>query len=107
MAKIAFKIGFEDSPILFSKVHTRTISGTVKNGSGQALKREVRLYRKEDFTFDITVEARKPYSTTISDEVTGAYSFTVNEGSKMQWVVVCVGREGENVLAYHHVKTVD
>ena len=94
------------APILAVLKAQQTISGTVEDSTSSPLAREVRLYRYEEFMFDITSTspARVPYDTTTSNPTSGAFSFTVPADSVQEWVVVCVGEDGENVMAHHRVK---
>lgn len=91
------------APSCLLRTPLEVISGVVTDKDGNPAAREVRLYRENDFIYQMET-AKVPYAITWSDPVTGEYSFTVNEGPVREWVVVCVGQEGENVLAHHHVR---
>jgi len=90
-------------PVLLGREIQAILSGTVKDGTDNPLSREIRLYRYEDYG-NLGWLAMLPRAVTTSDAETGAFSFTVNESDKMEWVVVCVGEDGENVLAFNHVR---
>ena len=103
MAKVAPIYDLSPYPISVLRTPRGIISGVVKDKDGNPASREVRLWRENDYLYQIE-RSKVPYAITLSDPVTGEYSFTVNEGPVREWVVVCVGQEGETVLAYHHVK---
>lgn len=89
--------------VWYGPVAAKTISGVVTDALGNPISREVRLFRWEDFIFDSTT-ARAPYAVVYSDPDTGEYSFTVNENDHMRWVVMCIGKDDENILAHNHVR---
>jgi len=90
--------------INFCTKHVRYISGIVEDYLGNPVARDIRLYRKEEYVID-TAGAKTPYAVTTSNATTGAYSFTVNANENTEWVVVCIGKGGEeNILVFNNVR---